>query len=73
MITLAGTPAKPDVYRKAISLLAQFRRGNRVFRRIKPHGYLKINIGYRWRLLSKNGGKDWRLMTHETYNVEYRK
>ncbi|WP_440589244.1 ParE family toxin-like protein [Klebsiella pneumoniae] len=30
-------------------------------------------LGRRWRLLSKNGGQQWRLMTHETYNREYRK
>ncbi|WP_436798607.1 ParE family toxin-like protein [Klebsiella pneumoniae] len=24
-------------------------------------------------MLSKNGGKQWRLMTHETYNQECRK
>ncbi|UJD79841.1 hypothetical protein FS595_09070 [Serratia rubidaea] len=73
MITLAGTAANPDIYRKAIAMLKQFRLGRRVFTRIKPHGYLKINISHRWRLLSKNDGKDWRLMTHETYNVESKK
>ncbi|WBF43750.1 hypothetical protein [Serratia rubidaea] len=54
-------------------MLKQFRLGRRVFTRIKPYGYLKINIGHRWRLLSKNDGRDWRLMTHETYNVESKK
>ncbi|WP_445013907.1 ParE family toxin-like protein [Yokenella regensburgei] len=24
-------------------------------------------------MLSKNGGAQWRLMTHETYNQEFRK
>jgi hypothetical protein len=43
------------------------------FSRVKPHAYLVIRIGRRWRLLSKNGGQQWRLMTHETYNQEYRK
>jgi hypothetical protein len=41
--------------------------------RVKPHAYLVIRIGRRWRLLSKNGGAQWRLMTHETYNQEFRK
>ncbi|HHZ0271459.1 TPA: hypothetical protein ACV8DK_005587 [Escherichia coli] len=47
-----------------------FRNGVRNFSRIKPHNYLVIRIGFRWRLLSKNNGKSWDLLTHETYNKE---
>ncbi|EMF0743440.1 TPA: hypothetical protein MYM09_004492 [Klebsiella pneumoniae] len=58
---------------RAVSALKCFARGQRNFSRVKPHAYLVIRIGRRWRLLSKNGGQQWRLMTHETYNQEYRK
>lgn len=68
-----GAQPPPYVYLKASALLAQFALGQRVFKRIKPNGYLKIDITHRWRLLSKNGGQHWHLMTHERYNTEYRK
>ncbi|EDS8695100.1 hypothetical protein CJK35_002106 [Salmonella enterica] len=58
---------------RAIAALKSYSRGQHNFSQVKPHAYLVIRIGRRWRLLSKNGGKQWRLMTHETYNREYRK
>ncbi|HEM8077720.1 TPA: hypothetical protein U2M14_000971 [Enterobacter roggenkampii] len=61
------------VFLRAAAALKCFSRGQRSFTRIKPHAYLVIRIGRRWRLLSKNGGAQWRLMTHETYNQEFRK
>ncbi|HBW1238763.1 ParE family toxin-like protein [Klebsiella pneumoniae] len=56
---------------RALAAMKRFVRGQRNFSRVKPHAYLVIRIGRRWRLLSKNGGQQWRLMTHETYNQEY--
>lgn len=61
------------VFLRAAAALKCFSRGQRNFTRIKPHAYLVIRIGRRWRLLSKNGGAQWRLMPHETYNQEFRK
>lgn len=61
------------VCERALAALNCFARGQRNYPRVKPHAYLVIRIGLRWRLLSKNGGKQWRLMTHETYNQECRK
>ena len=61
------------VFLRAAAALKCFSRGQRNFTRIKPHAYLVIRIGRRWRLLSKNDGAQWRLMTHETYNQEFRK
>ncbi|WP_137916173.1 hypothetical protein [Klebsiella quasipneumoniae] len=61
------------VCNRALAALKCFARGQRNFSRVMPHAYLAIRIGRRWRLLSKNGGQQWRLMTHETYNREYRK
>ncbi|CTQ16226.1 conserved exported hypothetical protein [Klebsiella variicola] len=58
---------------RALAALKCFSHGQHNFSRVKPHAYLVIRIGRRWRLLSKNGGQQWRLMTHETYNQECRK
>ncbi|WET40535.1 hypothetical protein [Citrobacter enshiensis] len=57
----------------AAAELSRFSRGIKNYSRIKPNFYLVIRIGRRWRLLSKNGGKVWSLMTHEKYNVECKK
>lgn len=53
----------------AAAELRRFSRGVKNYSRF----YLVIRIGRRWRLLSKNGGKVWSLMTHEKYNVESKK
>lgn len=55
---------------RALAALKCFARGQRNYSRIKPHAYLVIRIGRRWRLLSKDSGREWRLMTHQTYNKE---
>jgi hypothetical protein len=44
-----------------------------VFRRLTMNGYLKIDVGPFWRILSKDGGRQWWLMDHETYNREIRR
>ncbi|KAA5938668.1 hypothetical protein F3I27_21290 [Pantoea sp. Bo_2] len=69
-VTMSGICAITPIYARAVSMLRQYERGARNFSRIKPYGYLVIRVGRRWRLLSKNGGQHWRLMTHETYNNE---
>ncbi|VUS91052.1 hypothetical protein [Klebsiella spallanzanii] len=58
------------IFIKAQSALKCFARGERNFSRLKPHAYLVIRIGCQWRLLSKDSGREWRLMTHQTYNKE---
>jgi hypothetical protein len=58
---------------RATAALNLFSRGFKNYSRIKPNFYLVIRIGCRWRLLSKNKGKVWLLLTHETYNVESKK
>ncbi|WP_439413102.1 ParE family toxin-like protein [Enterobacter ludwigii] len=61
------------VCNRAVAALKSYAHGKHNFSCVKPHFYLVIRIGLRWRLLSKNGGALWRLMTHETYNQEIRK
>lgn len=58
---------------RALAALKCFARSRRNYSRVKPHHYLVIRLGRRWRLLSKNDGQHWQLMTHETYNRECRK
>ncbi len=41
--------------------------------RIQPHRRLVIRITPHWRLLSRDSGQRWHLMTHETYNTARRK
>jgi len=33
-------------------------------------GNLSLKVNHRWRLLSRDGGKNWEVMSHETYNRE---
>ncbi|ARF51125.1 ParE family toxin-like protein [Pantoea stewartii] len=53
---------------QATKKLSQYRK-RRIFAcRIRSTGYLSLAVNPRWRLLSRNNGKDWQLMTHETYS-----
>lgn len=56
------------VHLKAAIMLCWYRQGKAFARRMHRTGYLSIPVTPRWRLLSKNEGKDWELMSHETYN-----
>ncbi|EOV1811500.1 TPA: hypothetical protein ACWPCK_005396 [Salmonella enterica] len=55
---------------KARLLLRQYRQGKRVYSEVGCSGYLKIDVGIRWRLLSKNHGEDWLFMSHQAYDRE---
>jgi len=63
----------PAVRRKALHMVDSLNTGQRVCKRLDVKGYLKIDIGPFWRMLSKDGGHRWFLMNHETYNREIRK
>ncbi|HIC1888242.1 TPA: hypothetical protein ACW0P1_001106 [Citrobacter freundii] len=56
------------VHLKAAHVLRQFRA-----RRIHPcrmhgSGNLSLKVNHRWRLLSRDGGKNWEVMSHERYS-----
>ncbi|EPC4432199.1 TPA: hypothetical protein ACV7RV_002933 [Escherichia coli] len=72
MVAILNVCCRPtlNVETKARASLRLLRNGAQNFSRIKPHNYLVIRIGFRWRLLSKNNGKSWDLLTHETCNKE---
>ncbi|EBR2769170.1 hypothetical protein B5V48_25845, partial [Salmonella enterica] len=58
---------------KARSLLTLYQQGKRVYSQIGQTGYLKIDLGMRWRLLSKDAGKSWLFMSHQTYDRELKR
>ncbi|MDC9612940.1 hypothetical protein PSI19_03380 [Xenorhabdus khoisanae] len=75
IIFRARTPEK--IISKAKFQLSRFKQGERISHKVKCAGKqkgaystLKINVGAFWRLLSRDAGKNWELMTHERYNKE---
>ncbi|CAM3837340.1 hypothetical protein BS639_17320 [Rouxiella silvae] len=71
-----ASPSIPETYRvKALTQIQKFRRGMRNYTRLKDNGsgYIKINVGLFWRLLSRNDGLTWELMHHERYSSLIRK
>lgn len=59
---------------KARRLIASFQRGKgTLVYRLKSNGYLRMNIGPHWRLLSKNNGESWMLLVHAEYDKEIQK
>lgn len=64
--------ASESVINKAFILLNEYYSGKNNYQVVKPHHYLKVNVSLRWRLLSKDGGNRWVLMTHERYNKQFR-
>lgn len=73
---LWASPGVPSqCCRKALQLVSQFHHGDRNYTRLEDRGcgYVKINIGPFWRLLSRNGGRTWLLLSHGRYNSAIRK
>ncbi|WP_188723913.1 ParE family toxin-like protein [Franconibacter daqui] len=56
------------VHARAVHLLNQYRHQRLRPRRILRTGYLSLQVNPRWRLLFKDGGKNWEVMSHEKYN-----
>ncbi len=70
---LPGTPEQ--CCKKAVQQVKMFHQGAHNFTRIDDRGcgYFKINLGPFWRLLSRNAGRSWDLISHERYNTAIRK
>lgn len=51
-------------------MLSEYYDGKKIYQVIKPKHYLSIHVSLRWRLLSKDKGQRWVLMTHERYNKQ---
>ena len=57
----------PHVNEKASQIFSLYSKGNIKPCRIKC-GNLSLKIGRKWRLLSRNNGTCWEVMSHEKYN-----
>lgn len=53
---------------KALHILSQFSNNRLIPRRTKARNYLTFRVNKRWRLLSRDQGKNWQLLTHNDYN-----
>ena len=58
------------VHLQALQVLLRYRR-RRIFpQRMRRTGHLSLKVNPRWRLLSKDDGRNWVVMSHSTYNRE---
>jgi hypothetical protein len=56
------------VHGQAVHILRQYRAGRIHPRRMHKTGHLSLKVNLRWRLLSRDGGQNWTVMSHEKYN-----
>lgn len=69
-VSLTAIRIPERVHLQALQVLLRYRR-RRIFpRRMHRTGYLSLKVNPRWRLLSKDDGRSWEVMSHETYNRE---
>jgi hypothetical protein len=69
-VALTAIRIPERVHLQALQVLLRYRR-RRIFpRRMRRTGYLSLKVNPRWRLLSKDDGRNWEVMSHETYNRE---
>ncbi|WOL24336.1 hypothetical protein fHeYen801_126 [Yersinia phage fHe-Yen8-01] len=66
--TAKGIPT--NIFLKAGQELTKWIDGLSCTTKMKKTGYLSLKVGLRYRLLSKDDGETWLLMTHESYNHE---
>lgn len=66
MLTAIRIPER--IHQQALLVLTRYRR-RRIFpRRMISTGYLSLKVNRCWRLLSRDGGRDWEVMSHERYS-----
>lgn len=61
------------VHLQALRVLWRYRRKRIYARRMHRTGHLGLKVNPRWRLLSKDDGRNWELMSHEKYNGELKR
>ncbi|MEX2953573.1 ParE family toxin-like protein [Serratia fonticola] len=54
---------------KALHILSQFSKNRLIPRRTKVNAYMTFRVNKRWRLLSRDKGKNWELLTSNDYNA----
>jgi len=72
-MSLTTFKAPEWVIAQATKKLSQYRKQRIFARRTHRRGYLSLAVNPCWRLLSRNNGKDWQLMSHSDYNTEIEK
>lgn len=63
---MKGIPTQALI--KAGQILELFQRGEQAITHLKRSGAISLKVGIRWRLLSRDNGETWDLLTHERYN-----
>lgn len=53
---------------KALHILSQFSNSRLIPRRTKLKRYLTFRVNKRWRLLSRDNGINWQLLTNNDYD-----
>ena len=53
---------------KAVTRIAKFNERQLIPRKTYRRGYLTMKVTPGWRLLSKDGGKTWLLLSHAQYD-----
>ncbi|MGS2677050.1 MULTISPECIES: ParE family toxin-like protein [Citrobacter] len=56
-----------------MQVLLRYRRKRVYARRMRRTGFLSLKVNPRWRMLSKDNGRNWEVMSHETYNGELKR
>lgn len=69
-MTLTTIRVPEWVHVRAISVLSMYRKQRLHPARIIGTGNLSLKVNRRWRLLSKDQGLSWQLMSHEKYNTQ---
>ena len=67
-MTLTAIKVPEWVHLRALFVLQRYRAHQVKPSRIRGSGNLSLRINLRWRLLSRNGGQHWEVMSHEKYN-----
>lgn len=56
------------VHVQAVQTLGRFRKRRVISSRIRGSGNLSLKVNRRWRILSRDGGQNWEVMSHERYS-----
>lgn len=56
------------VHVQAVHTLGRYRQRRVIASRMHGSGNLSLRVNRRWRLLSRDGGQNWEVMSHERYS-----
>lgn len=73
LVALTAIRIPERVHLQAMQVLLRYRRKRIYARRMRRTGYLSLKINPRWRLLSKDDGRNWEVMSHEKYSWEIKR